>query len=85
MYFSTVYLRQICLCYASKKSLLLLTIHYHYFRHLDIQKCCQRHILIQVRSLLHISLSNTVAHPNYFRQMQSHSPNFHSQLEDQYH
>ena len=54
-------------------------------RHLDIQKCCQRHILIQVRSLLHISLSNTVAHPNYFRQMQSHSPNFHSQLEDQYH
>ena len=42
------------------KSLLLLTIPYHYFHHLKVRKCCQRHPPIQVRYLLHISQSNIV-------------------------
>ena len=43
--------------------LFLLTIYYHFFHHLNVQKCCQHHPPIQVRYLLYISVSNTVAHP----------------------
>ena len=40
--------------YASNftKSLLSLTNYYHYFHHLNIQKCCQHHPSIQVSYLL---------------------------------
>ena len=44
-------------------SLFLLTIYYHFFHHLNVQKCCQHHPPIQVRYLLYISVSNIVAHP----------------------